>query len=115
MRILAVVILSVMPGLTIAAPSVIGTVTSQGAFRLNGDTVMSNGTLIEGAVIETIRGDLAVRLSGGARLSLSAGSRGKLYSDHMILETGETWLIETHMEDGVAFRLEALGLTIRPD
>ena len=111
MRSLAVLILSVMPGLTIAAPPVIGTVTATGAFRLNGDTVTSNGTLTEGAVIETVRGNLSVRLSGGARLSLSAGSRGKLYRDHIVLEKGETagWRTESH------FTLEALGLTIRPD
>jgi len=114
-RSLAVLILGVTPGLTIAAPPVIGTVTAGGAFRLNGDTVMANGTLTEGAVIETARGNLKVRLSGGARLSLSAGSRGKLYRDHIILERGETSLIETHVENGIGFYLEASGLTIRPE
>lgn len=94
----------------IAAPPVIGTVTASGAFRLNGDTVLANGTLTEGAVIETVRGDLSVRLSGGARLSLGAGSRGRLYSDHILLEKGEA-----RLENAAAFHLEALGLTIRPD
>jgi hypothetical protein len=106
----AVFALNVTLGLGAAAPPVIGTVTAGGAFRLNGDTVMSNGTLTEGAVIETARGKLSVRLSGGARLSLSAGSRGKLYRDHIILEKGETSL-----ENGIGFHLEASGLTIRPD
>jgi hypothetical protein len=112
---LAVLILGVMPGLTIAALPVIGTVTASGAFRLNGDTVMGNGTLTEGAVLETGRGYSSVRLTGGARLSLSADSRGKLYSDRIILEKGEARLIETHVENGIGFHLEALGLTIRPD
>src|SRR5512146_3331433 len=97
-------------GLAIAAPPVIGTVTSGGAFRLNGDTVMANGTVTEGAVLETGNGDLSVRLAGGARLSLSAASRGKLYGDHIVLERGET-----RLENGAGFHLEALGLTIRPD
>ena len=88
----------------------IGTVTASGAFRLNGDTVMANGTLTEGAVLETGRGNSSVRLTGGARLSLSADSRGKLYSDRIILEKGET-----RLDNGVGFHLEALGLTIRPD
>jgi hypothetical protein len=88
---------------------VIGTATATGAFRLNGDTVIVNGTLTEGAVIETGRGYSAVRLTGGARLSLSEDSRAKLYSDRIILEKGETSL-----ENGVGFHLEALGLTIRP-
>jgi hypothetical protein len=102
-------------GFAIAAPPVIGTVMTDGAFRLNGETVMSNGTLTEGAVIETVRGNLSVRLSGGARLSLGAGSRGRLYSDHILLEKGETRLIETYVHNAVAFHLEALGLTILPD
>jgi hypothetical protein len=108
--ILAALILSIVPGWTIAAPPVIGTVTATGAFRMNGDTVMSNGTLSEGAVVESVRGDLSVRLSGGARLSLSTGSRGKLYGDRIILERGEA-----RLEKGARFHLEALGLTIRPD
>jgi hypothetical protein len=97
-------------GFAIAAPPVIGTVTASGAFRLNGDTVQANGTLTEGALIETVRGSLSVRLSGGARLSLGTGSRGKLYGDHIILEKGET-----RLENGIGFHLEALGLTVHPD
>ncbi len=99
-----------MLGLAVAAPPVIGTVMAGGAFRLNGDTVQVNGTLTEGAVLQSGRGSSAVRLAGGARLSLSADSRGRLYSDRMILEKGET-----RLESGAGFHLEALGLTIRPD
>jgi len=88
---------------------------ASGAFRLNGDTVLANGTLTEGALLETGRGNSSVRLTGGARLSFSADSRGKLYSDRIILEKGETRLIGIHGENGVEFHLEALGLTIRPD
>jgi len=97
-------------GSALAAPPVIGTVTAGGAFHLNGDTVLANGTLTEGAVVETIGGPSSVRLTGGARLSLSSDSRGKLYSDHIILEKGQTSL-----ENGTGFYLEALGLVIRPD
>jgi hypothetical protein len=94
----------------LAAPPVIGTVTASGAFRLNGDTVMANGTLTEGAVLETGRGNSAVRLTGGARLLLSPDSRGKLFSDRIVLEKGET-----RLENAAEFHLEALGLTIRPE
>lgn len=110
MKRLAVLVLSVMPGLAIAAPPVIGTVTAGGAFRLNGDTVIGNGTLTEGSWLETGRGVSSVRLTGGARLSLGADARGQLYSDRMILAKGEI-----RLESGVGFHLEALGLTIRPD
>jgi hypothetical protein len=93
-----------------AASPAIGTVTAGGAFRLNGDTVMGNGTLTEGSVLETGPVNSSVRLAGGARLFLVAQSRGKVYSDRIILEKGET-----RLENGVGFRLEALGLTIRPE
>jgi len=109
-RIGAIFGLSLITGWAVAAPPVIGMVTAGGAFRLNGDTVMTNGTLTEGALLETGRGNSSVRLAGGARLSLAADSRGKLYSDRIILEKGET-----RLENGVGFHLEALGLTIRPE
>lgn len=102
--------LNVALGLGIAAPGVIGTVTASGAFRLNGDTVRANGTLTEGAVLETAGGDSAVRLEGGARLFFRPDSRGKLFRDRVILEKGET-----RLENGHDLHLEALGLTIRPD
>jgi hypothetical protein len=109
-EVLFVLALNMMLGLGRAAAPAIGTVTAGGAFRLNGETVMANGTLTEGTVLETSRGGSSVRLAGGARLSLSADSRGKVYSDHIVLEKGET-----RLENGVGFHLEALGLTIRPD
>ena len=97
-------------GMAVAAPPVIGTVTASGSFRLNGDTVVANGTLTEGAVIENGFGNLSVRLAGGARLSLSADSRGTLYRDRILLEKGEALL-----QRGFGFDVEALGLRIRPD
>jgi len=89
--------------------NVIGKVVSGDAFRLNGDTVISNGTLLDGAVIETARTASSVQLSSGTRLSLSPASRAKVYGDRMILEEGET-----RIEYVVGFHLEALGLVIRP-
>src|SRR5690349_20777177 len=69
---------------------VIGRVVSGDAFRLNGDTVISNGTLLDGAVIETARTASSVQLSSGTRLSLSPASRARVYGDRTILEKGET-------------------------
>ena len=91
-----------------AATPAIGRVVSGDAFRLNGDTVISNGTLLEGALIETARTASSVQLSSGTRLFLSPASRARLYGDRMILEKGET-----HIENVVGFHLEALGLTVR--
>ena len=91
-----------------AATPAIGRVVSADAFRLNGDTVISNGTLLDGAVLETARTASSVQLSSGTRLSLSPASRAKVYGDRMILEKGET-----RIEYVVGFHLEALGLTVR--
>ena len=110
MKLFAILVWSVAPGLAIAASPAIGTVTAGGAFRLNGDTVLGNGTLTEGAVIETGSSNSSVRLAGGARISLGPDSRGMFYSDHVILEKGETSL-----ENSAGVHVEALGLTIRPD
>ncbi len=99
--------LNLAVGMAMAAPPVIGTVTASGSFRLNGDTVVANGTLTEGAVIENGLGNLSVRLSGGARLSLSADSRGTLYSDHILLEKGDVFL-----QRGIGFHMKAMGLSI---
>jgi hypothetical protein len=93
-----------------AAPPVIGTVLANGGFRLDGSTVMGNGTLFEGSTIETQKAGSSIQLSSGARLSLGAASRGKLYGDHMVLEKGESQL-----ENATGFRLLALGLTIQPE
>jgi len=107
------VVLQVMTAAGIAAThvpgSVIGRVVSGDAFRLNGDTVISTGTLLDGAVIDTARTASSVQLSSGTRLSLSPASRARVYADRMILEKGET-----HIENVVEFRLEALGLVVRP-
>jgi hypothetical protein len=104
------VVLNLTLGVAVSAPPVIGTVTASGSFRLNGDTVVANGTLTEGAVLENGLGNLSVRLSGGARLSLGADSRGTLYRDHILLERGEAFL-----QHGLGFDVEALGLSIRPN
>lgn len=117
-KVLIVVVASIvalpwMPAAGIAATpptgSVIGTVISRDAFRLDGDTVISNGTLLDGGVIETARADSSVRLSNGTRLSLSPASRARVYRDRMILEKGEVCI-----ENIVGFHLEALGLDVRP-
>lgn len=117
-KVLIVVVASIvelqwMPAVGIAATpptgSVIGTVISRDAFRLNGDTVVSNGTLLDGGVIETARADSSVQLLNGTRLSLSPASRARVYRDRMILEKGEI-----RIQNIVGFHLEALGLDVRP-
>ncbi|MEO8097071.1 MAG: hypothetical protein ABI811_05175 [Acidobacteriota bacterium] len=97
-------------GIGSAAAPAIGTVLAKGTFRLDNSTVSGNATLFEGSTLESGAGSSSVQLASGARVSLAADSRGKLFGDRMVLEKGGISL-----EDGTGFRLVALGLTIQPD
>jgi hypothetical protein len=107
-------ILAVAIGLNLslaqAASPAIGTATTRGTFRVDNSTVTGNATLEEGAVVETALASSSLELSNGARLILFSASRGKLFGDHMVLERGES-----RLERGAAYRLEALGLIIKPE
>lgn len=110
MKLRALLAVGLILNIGFAAPPVIGTILAKGSFRLDGSTVKGNGTLFEGSLIETLQAGSSIQLSSGARLSLSAESRGKLYGDHIVLEKGES-----RLENGTGFRLVALGLTIQPE
>lgn len=93
-----------------AASPGIGTVLTAGAFRLDHATVVNNGTIFEGSVIETGTSASSVQVSNGSRLSLAADSRGRVFGDRLVLEKGSGTL-----ENSVGFKLVALGLTIQPE
>lgn len=99
-----------MGSLAKGAVPVIGTVVAKGAFRLDNAMVVGNATLFEGATIETKNAASRMDLASGARVSLSADSRARIYGDHMILEKGES-----RLEKAESFRFEAKGLTIQPE
>lgn len=94
----------------VSATRGIGTVQSPGAFRLDEATVINNGTLFEGSVVETTESASAVVLNSGSRFTISKGSRGRIFGDRLLLEKGSTAI-----ENLVAFKLVAQGLTIQPD
>jgi hypothetical protein len=91
-----------------ATPPVIGTAAAKGSFRVDDATVAGNATLFEGAVVETQQSGSALDLSSGPRLSLGTESKGRVFSDRLILERGSG-----QMEKAVGFRMEARGLTVR--
>lgn len=92
----------------LAAPPAIGTVASKGSFRVDDATVPGNATLFEGTTVETYQAASMLDLASGARLSLAAESKARVFSDHMILEHGLG-----QMDKAVGFRMEARGLTVR--
>jgi hypothetical protein len=93
-----------------AASPAIGTATAKGAFRMNDATVTGNATLLEGATIETNSVGSSMELSSGAKLTLGAESKGRIFGDHAVLERGQG-----QMDKTAGFRLEARGLTIQPE
>lgn len=97
-------------GIGTAASPAIGTVLTSGAFRLDNATVRGNATLFEGSVLETAVAPSSVQLNSGARVSLAAESRGRLFGDRLVLEKGAT-----NLDNSTGFRLVALGLTVQPD
>ena len=102
--------LSVHVSIAMAAPPSIGVAVTQGSFRVDNSTVAGNATLLEGTTVETQHTVGLLELSQGARLALSADSKGRVYGDHMVLEKGST-----KFEKPLGYRLEARGLTIQPD
>jgi hypothetical protein len=93
-----------------AAPPVIGIATARGGFLLDNAPVRGNATLFEGAMVETSAAPTLVRLQGGARMQLGSASRGKVYSDRLVLEMGEG-----QMDNALHYRIEARSLQILPD
>jgi hypothetical protein len=102
--------LAIVPRSAVAASPAIGTIVTQGAFRLNHATLINNATLFEGATIETGSAASRMDLVSGTRLELSAASRGRCFGDHLVLERGQSVI-----QKAQGFRVEARGLTILPD
>lgn len=97
----------------LAGPSraaAIGIAIADGSFRIDNHPVVGNATLFEGNQLETTTATPELRLYGGARVRLAANSRGALFQDRLVLETGMT-----EVEGGNAYRIEAHGLRLLPE
>ena len=102
--------LAIVPRWAVAASPAIGTIVTQGAFRLNHATLINNATLFEGATIETGSAVSHMDLVSGTRLELGADSRGRFFGDNLVLEHGQSVI-----QKAQGFRVEARGLTVLPD
>ena len=102
--------LGIGPGFAVAASPAIGTILTNGAFRLNNATLTNNATLFEGATIETGTAASRMELSSGTRVELGSESKGRFFGDHLVLERGQS-----RIDKANGFRVEARGLTILPD
>jgi len=88
----------------------IGTASARGEMRVDNYSVNGNATLFDGSVVETGKATADLRLSKGTEITMSTGSRGTLYSDHLVLQQGES-----EVAASTPFQLEANGLRVIPN
>jgi hypothetical protein len=73
-----------------AAPPSIGTVSAHGNVQVDGAFVYGNATIFNGTLIETEKATTNLRLNGGIDISMAPDSRGKVYSNRLVLEKGSS-------------------------
>ena len=92
-----------------AATISIGSVSARGDIRVDNSIVKGNATLFDGSVVETGQASADLRLNKGVEITMSAASRGTLYSDHLVLQRGAS-----EVSSSGAYQLQAAGLSIIP-
>ncbi len=108
-QLLVSLILTAQLSLGMAASPVIGVVLANGSFRIDSSTIHGNGTLTDGAAIETSKASSDIQLQGGVRMRLASDTRGKVFHDRLVLERGVGQL-----ENAAGYRVEALSLRVIP-
>jgi hypothetical protein len=89
-----------LAGAMVARP-IIGFVAGRGSFQLDRAAVAGNGTVYDGSSIESGGTAPNIRLQDGTHLRLASQSRGRVYRDRFVLESGAGWF-----ESGPAYRIE---------
>ncbi len=96
--------------IALAATSAIGVVTSNGNILLNDAKTAANATVFDGSTIQTQNAASQVRMNNGSRVQLGAESRGKFYSDRVVLEKGTARVDGyTANANGLKIQTEAAG------
>ena len=105
------ILMAMQLSLGLAAPSAIGIASAKGNFRIDNAAISGNGTLFDGVTVETQRSTGQLDLTSGAQLQLGVNSRGKVFTDRMILEQGQS---QFRTGKNGKFGLEARTLHIIP-
>ena len=103
-------ILSCMLSYAAAGTVSIGTASVRGNMRVDNYLVKGNATLFNGSVVETDDATANLRLNKGTQITLSTNSRGTMYSDHAVLQQGETQVIASN-----SFQLQASTVRVFPN
>lgn len=90
-----------------AGTSSIGTVSVHGNMVVDSYNVNGNATLFNGSVVETSKSTAELRLGKDVNLVMGASLSGTLFSDHMVLNRGETQL-----NSSGAYQVVAQGLHV---
>lgn len=108
--------LSMLP----AATPAIGVAISNGSVTVNNSVVPGNATLFDGNTIETGQIASRVQLKNGKLAQLGSDSRGRVYSDRLVLEKGSSetagnWKVEanTLRIDGDSAKVSIFGKTVQ--
>jgi hypothetical protein len=91
-----------------AAEPVIGMANADGSFSVDNARVFRHATLFNGSIIKTAKASSTLDLTGGARVQLAAGSKGRVFHDHLVLERGASEI------RGADYLIEALALRVAP-
>src|ERR1700728_2795246 len=94
--------------LVCGAPPFIGFAKSVGDFVVDGSAVSGNGTIFEGAIVETASARSVIQLAD-AQITLAPESRLRVYRNRAVLEKGSG-----SVRDGVHYIIEAATLRIAP-
>lgn len=90
-----------------AGTTAIGTASSWGGMRVDGNQVTSNATLFDGTIVETSQKSATLRIDKGLQIVLAPDSQGALYRDHFVLLKGAS-----EIDASRPFALEANGLSV---
>jgi hypothetical protein len=91
-----------------AATPAIGIVTATGHFNVGGSDVWGNATLFDGTVVLTTAASTELALRNGVKVQLGAGSKARVYADHLALDAGVGQVAQA-----APFEVDAAGLKIR--
>ncbi len=73
-----------------AATPVIGVAQSNGSIMIDNARTAGNATIFEGNTIETGKASSRLQYKDGSSVLMASDSRGKIYSDRLVLEKGST-------------------------
>jgi hypothetical protein len=86
----------------------IGTASARGDLNVDSNLIKGNATLFNGSVVETGQATADLRLGKGTEITMATASRGTVYSDHLVLQQGQSELTASSS----SFQLEANGLRV---